>query len=334
MSINKNGIVRRVVLEALNEEVSCIGFGCASLGSRVSAADGKRALVEAFDRGITWFDTAPSYGDGNSEVILGDFISGRRNSLQVATKVGVLPLQQGIFAATVKPLVRKVAGLSPAFRKQLVRMRAQPLRASLSGEMVLTSLESSLKRLRTDHVELLALHDPSTEDIARDDVLSALDRALSSGKTRAIGVAGPVDIGLRTKAKLDRITVLQFENNPFCPNIRTRAAEFSLYPNVARVTFGVLGLSGALEKFMRLLAGSPSLAKTLKALGYQGAPHKMALSLLIDYALHDNHDGVVLISMFNPDHIAYNLSRLDVKPDEQVFALWNQLDGILKDGVT
>ena len=324
--MRKNGIVRRLVLEALNEEVSCIGFGCASLGSRVSASDGTRALVQAFDRGITWFDTAPSYGDGHSENILGDFMAGRRNSIQIATKVGVLPPQQGAFAATVKPLVRKVASFSPAFRKRLARMRAQPLRASLSGEMVRTSLESSLKRLRTDRVELLALHDPSADDIARDDVLSALDHALSSGKARAVGVAGSGNIGFRAKAKFDRIAVLQFENSPFCPSIRGYAAAFALYPSLAKVTFGVLGLSGALDMLVQRLASSLSLTEKFKALGYHGTLDEIASSLLIDYALHDNHDGIVLMSMFKPGHLARNLCRLDIKPDELAFVLLTQPD--------
>ena len=56
--------MRMVRVPRLDRDVSAIGFGCASLGSRISAADGRRAIARALDLGLTWFDVAPPYGDG------------------------------------------------------------------------------------------------------------------------------------------------------------------------------------------------------------------------------------------------------------------------------
>ena len=61
--------MRTVVCPGLGRDVSAVGFGCASLGSRVSEAQGLRALGLAFERGVTWYDVAPPYGDGEAEGI-------------------------------------------------------------------------------------------------------------------------------------------------------------------------------------------------------------------------------------------------------------------------
>jgi len=70
---------------------SRLGFGCASLGSRVAAADGLNALAAAFDAGVNWFDVAPAYGAGEAETLLGRFLRGRRDRTFVVTKVGMAP---------------------------------------------------------------------------------------------------------------------------------------------------------------------------------------------------------------------------------------------------
>ena len=81
--------MRTVVCPGLGREVSALGFGCASLGSRVSEAQGLRALGLAFERGVTWYDVAPPYGDGEAEGILGKFLAGRRDRVAICTKFGI-----------------------------------------------------------------------------------------------------------------------------------------------------------------------------------------------------------------------------------------------------
>src|SRR5438105_10248388 len=81
--------MRTVVCPGLGREVSALGFGCASLGSRVSEAQGLRALGLAYERGVTWYDVAPPYGDGEAEGILGKFLAGRRERVAICTKFGI-----------------------------------------------------------------------------------------------------------------------------------------------------------------------------------------------------------------------------------------------------
>ena len=71
-------------------EVSVVGLGCNNFGRRVDV-DGTRAVVDAaLDVGVTFFDTAESYGDGRSETFLGEALRGRRHRVLLATRIGFL----------------------------------------------------------------------------------------------------------------------------------------------------------------------------------------------------------------------------------------------------
>ncbi|WP_249169863.1 aldo/keto reductase, partial [Bradyrhizobium liaoningense] len=83
--------MKLVFVEALDSRVSSIGFGSASLGSRIGVRKGLKTLERAYDAGITWYDVAPSYGDGTAESICGEFVSRKRDSIYVCTKVGMRP---------------------------------------------------------------------------------------------------------------------------------------------------------------------------------------------------------------------------------------------------
>src|SRR5260221_4138096 len=98
--------MRTIHVPSLDRAVSSLGFGCASLGSRVSPGRGRTALEQAFDAGVTWYDVAPSYGAGHAETILGEFAAGRRAVLAIATKVGILPPAPSFVPEIVKPLLR------------------------------------------------------------------------------------------------------------------------------------------------------------------------------------------------------------------------------------
>ena len=145
--------------------VSEIGFGAWGIGGRTPGATSYgdtddavslRALEVAFEAGITFFDTANVYGDGHSETLLGQAFGRRRASVVLSTKAGCDDYQG--------PL-----DFSPA---ALTR-----------------SLDGSLKRLGTDYVDLLMLHDPKPDEAGLDETFAELDRLRRDGKARAVGVS-------------------------------------------------------------------------------------------------------------------------------------------------
>ena len=132
--------------------VSRVGLGCNNFGGRLGLEETRAVVDAALDAGVTFLDTAEIYGDGGgSERLLGEILEGRRDEVVLATK----------FAW-------------------------QPGDGLASPEAIRKSIEGSLERLRTDHVDLYYLHRPDPE-IPIGDTLGALDELVRAGKVRAIG---------------------------------------------------------------------------------------------------------------------------------------------------
>ena len=185
--------MRRVVLGDTGIETSALGFGCASLGSRVGPEAGRRALAEAFDAGVTWLDLAPVYGAGEAEAIAAPFLRAHRAEVQLCSKAGLLLADGagGGFRRRLAPLARDVLALAGAAALRLGRAAPKANRKPpLTPALLVASLEASLRRLGTDHVDLFALHAPEPEEVGRDDIRAALERILAAGKARAVAVAG------------------------------------------------------------------------------------------------------------------------------------------------
>jgi aryl-alcohol dehydrogenase-like predicted oxidoreductase len=183
--------MRRVMLGETGIAASCLGFGCAALGSRIEARAGLRALEEAFEGGVTWFDLAPVYGAGQAEAIAAPFIAAHRGEVQVCTKVGLGLAAGAGLRRRLAPLARRALAMSDTLAAGLRRAAPRAnARLPLTPALLHGSLETSLRRLGTDHVTLYALHVPAAQDLARPEIRRALEDIVASGKARAVGVAG------------------------------------------------------------------------------------------------------------------------------------------------
>jgi aryl-alcohol dehydrogenase-like predicted oxidoreductase len=171
-----------------------IGFGTWALGStwwgKVTSGEGQNLLRQALELGITFFDTGNVYGSGENEAIVGAALRDvPRENVQLSTKFGYV-LDEGR------------------------RQHAQGERPQdWSREHVRASLEASLARLGTDHVDLYQLHNPRMGAVANDEIFDELESLRQEGKLRHYGVAlGPAigwrDEGLRA-IEDRRITSLQ-----------------------------------------------------------------------------------------------------------------------------
>jgi aryl-alcohol dehydrogenase-like predicted oxidoreductase len=138
--------------------VSTVGVGCNAFGTRIDAEQTKAVVDAAFEHGIDFFDTADSYGTGQSEQLLGEALKGRRDEVVIATKFGMD--------------MHGVNGDDGGRRG--------------SAAYVRTAAEASLKRLGTDHIDLYQLHtpDPATPI---EETLGAMTELVKEGKVRAIG---------------------------------------------------------------------------------------------------------------------------------------------------
>lgn len=256
---------------------SRLGFGCASLGSRVGSRPGSRALNEAFEAGVNWFDVAPSYGDGQAESLLGEFARTRRDKIYICTKCGVAPPPVSSLKAALRPVSRLLVKGAPALRSLAGRARGPAEPQALSRETIIGSLERSLIHLKTDYVDVLALHDPQEDDINNEEVARALEDAVASGKARTAGVAGSPLAAIAAVRSGFPAAHLQFSAAEL-PSVRAAlgpAADFLL------VTHSVVGRGGVAEGDERLRA-----------------------------ALEGNPDGIVIVSMFGDYHRRRNIATL------------------------
>ena len=160
---------------------------------------GSRALAAAFDAGVTWLDLAPLYGGGRAEEIAGRFLKGRRDAVQICSKVGLAPAGGGGLGglkAALMPAARAAVQAVPALRALLRRSGVQAAKAlPLTPELVTGSLETSLRRLGTDHLDLYALHGAPPAALT-EPVLRALEDVRAAGKARAVAVASDAAAGL------------------------------------------------------------------------------------------------------------------------------------------
>ena len=133
--------MQRITVANLEGAASVVGMGCASLGSRVGRREGLKALDRAFDVGITWFDVAPSYGDAEAETILGEFVRGRRDKVQICTKVGIRPARTSFAMRAAKPILRSAVDAVPMLRKYVARARPAPTKLAITAEMISSSVD-------------------------------------------------------------------------------------------------------------------------------------------------------------------------------------------------
>lgn len=153
-------------------KVSEIGFRVGSLdGSRWDTLSEKEAfhlLRYSLDRGINFFDTANVYGNGRAEALLGAALRDERDRVVLATKFGY----------DYAP--------SQAFSKSLKAMK------NFKPSHLQHACEESLRRLRTDHIDLYQIHHPDLEEAASEDIAEELEKLRRQGKVIAWGVAlGP-----------------------------------------------------------------------------------------------------------------------------------------------
>ena len=131
-------------------KVSEICLGTMTFGHGTDEAESKRMVDLAFDAGVNFFDTADGYGDGQSEVLLGKALKGRRRDAVVATKF-FNPMGKGI----------NDSGMS--------RVR------------IFNAIDDSLRRLDMDHVDIYYIHHVDTQT-PLDEMLRALDDLVRAGK--------------------------------------------------------------------------------------------------------------------------------------------------------
>ncbi len=147
-------------LGRLGPLVTQVGLGTGNFGWRTEPGVARTVVHKALDLGIRLFDTADAYGEGRSEEVLGEALGAHRRNVIIATKWGKLGKPNG---------------------------PADPARPG-ARDFILQSIEGSLRRLKTDYIDVYQLHlpDPTTPI---EETLLTLDELIRQGKVRYAGLS-------------------------------------------------------------------------------------------------------------------------------------------------
>ena len=204
--------MKKVKLGSQGAMVSRMGLGCMGMsefyGER-NDPESAATLLRALDLGVTFLDTADTYGIGDNEELVGKTIRGRRDEVFLATK----------FAN--------------------VRTKADPTNWSSSGkpEYVKAACDASLKRLGVDHIDLYYQHrvDPETPI---EDTVGAMAELVKAGKVKYLGLSEAAPATIRRAQKVHPITALQTEYS-----LWERHAEDEILPTVRELGIGFVPYS-------------------------------------------------------------------------------------------
>jgi aryl-alcohol dehydrogenase-like predicted oxidoreductase len=184
-------------------QISEVSFGCMSLGSDHSA--NARLLHAAVDAGINFFDTADIYARGENEVTVGRAFQANRDKVIIATKAGNQWREDG-------------SGLD----------------WNATKAYILQAVEHSLRRLRTDYIDLYQLHGGTIEDPI-DETISAFEELKKQGKIRAYGISSIRPNVIREYVKRSSITSVMMQYS-----LLDRRPEETCFELLAQHGIGVL----------------------------------------------------------------------------------------------
>ena len=205
-------------------DVSILGLGCMGMSEFYGAGDEKESIAtlqRALDLGITFWDTSDAYGPHTNEELLGRVLTGTRDKVFLATKFGI------------------------------VRDPDDPSKRGISGrpEYVRKSAESSLKRLKTDYIDLYYQHRVD-KDVPIEETVGAMARLVEEGKVRHLGLSEASAASIRKAASVHPITALQSEYSLWTRDPETTGTLAACRENgIALVAYSPLGrgfLTGAI----------------------------------------------------------------------------------------
>ncbi|MGC4042278.1 MAG: aldo/keto reductase [Armatimonas sp.] len=267
-------------------EVSALGFGGAEIGfERAQTFDVARLLGAALDAGLNVIDTAECYWAGDeasaSERLIGDAMGHRRKEYFLFTKTG------------------HAAGIDAP---------------DWSPELIEQGIERSLKRLRTDCIDLVQLHSCSKEVLERGEVITALQKARDAGKTRFIGYSG------ENAAAEYAISCGAFDTLQTSVSIADQRGIELILPKAVEAGMGIIAKRPIANAAWRWKNETECPAyplpyfRRLNKLAYPFLSGPDAASVALRFTLAQPGIGTAIVGTKNPERWAQNAALLEAGP--------------------
>ncbi len=293
--------------------VSGLGMGCARLGSSLwqgrSDAAGRASVALAVDLGVSFFDTADVYGRGRSERLLGETLRGRRAAVVMATKCGLIRTP-GTFVNAASA----AWGDAKSRHGGLAAPAAASWRAVTAGryyaaEYIKKAVVSSLRRLRTDYIDILLLHSPPSEILIQDWLPELFHMLRERGEIRCWGVSARTDEDALSALEIAGIGCLEIPLN-----LCRAAALDKVIPKAA---------SGGIAVIIRQPFASGALLPQRNSLEEAGSDKDLASGpdsgvftprACLQFVLQAPGVSTVIPGMTRPEHVRQNVAFANAQP--------------------
>lgn len=293
-------------------QVSALAFGGAPMMSRAGREESWQALRTAHEGGVNFYDTAPLYGQGDSERLLGEFFKGRREQAVICTKCGQSVPEAGLAKRALalkdlaRPLVRRFKSVKKAAAAFL---QSQTRSGDFGADAVAGSVEASLRRLGTDYIDVLLMHEPDLETIRRGEALQRMERLAAEGKVRAFGVScNTAEEATAAIESSDKLSVVQLPLGIHDTEPIETVLPLAERRGVGVMVRGVLGKGAALAPQPGEPANVTALRTDLREMAE--AEGLTLAQMLLLWSLHQHGVSSVLVSMIDPAHAAENIAAM------------------------
>lgn len=244
--------------------VNCIGFGCCAIGGSKGGTLGYGAtddttsllaLESALECGCNFFDTANVYGLGHSETLLGYFLLGRRKDLIISTKIGY-------------------------------RLDSTDNEQDFSPTHLRSSTFACLRRLQTDYIDILQLHNPKPTSVFDPEVISTLEKLRDDGWVRFLGVSAETTSDAEGLAEATWIDTLQIRFN-----LLDNSAKNRVFPVAKLNDLGIIAREPLANGF---LSGKFSSNSSFPANDFRSLYDRQGITEIVNVAissLRHNHNS-------------------------------------------
>lgn len=279
-------------------EVSVLGYGASPLGnefSTIDPAEGRRAVRQAIDLGINYFDVSPYYGRTLAETRLGEALEGRRTEVILATKAG-----------------RYGVNLPDGF--------------DFSAERITRSVEESLRRLRTDYFDVFQVHDIEFGDRNQiiEETLPAMFRLKEQGKVRFVGItAYPLQILAQVAATLPVDTILSYcRYDLLDTGLETTLLPLAKERGIGLINGSPLHMGALTDKGVPAWHPAPRrvLAACQEAAAFCRARGADIADLALQFALAEPAVATTLVGMSKVTHVERNVRLVGTTADPELLA--------------
>jgi aryl-alcohol dehydrogenase-like predicted oxidoreductase len=303
--------------------VSEIGFGGARIGGLLAQDGGRatslRTLEAACDAGINFYDTADMYSQGESEILVGKAFRKRRDKVFIATKGGYCLPGRKRLIQLIKPLAKPIVRAIGLRRSVVPAAFTGTISQDFSPGYLRKAVEASLRRLRSDHIDLYQIHSPPREELCGTQLQGALEllaRLKAEGKIREYGIAlDSVDDAAHCLG-MEGIASLQI---PF--GLMDLEALDGVFDKVSGRQYGIITRGcfggGRLKQSLTeadLRAIEPKWQRVLQIRRLAEQMQRSPLEAALQFSLCIERISVTILGMRTLQHLAANLQYYAAKP--------------------